>query len=70
MESKFCSLCSQIVINQSMASQALNKDHFARVMRFVKRFSHFCNCLIFLFTEKIKNRTKAPEIIMKPLKFT
>ena len=68
MESLFCSLCNQVVVNPPMASHVLSRDHFAKVrkVRLVRKIFSVA-FEIFMLKRKRKN-LKVHEIFSKMLK--
>ena len=62
LQTSFCSLCNQVVINKSMACHALSEDRFVQVIKFLRKtlslFSIFEFCVN---KEKKKKHEDTPD---------
>ena len=70
MESSFCSVCKQVVIDKPMTHHFSCQDHFAKVFTLMRKT--FCSCVfcdIYVYKGN-KETMKVQEIIFKLTKFT
>ena len=70
MESLFCSLCSQLVVDKTMAFRVSTIDHFAKIFEHVRENFYFCIICHFYADREILKVKKIHEIIMEKPKIT